>query len=154
MRTIAISLVCLVGCYKAHSTPIERLAIAAAVYGWSEAFGAEPDEWRCGIDLVTVMHTSTAGEFKRACTVTPNEAGACLLYTPVRRRSAPRVVLRPGLSRAEVIDGVIHEMMHVFVECELPHTALDMFDAKHTDPRVWEDRGGADSAQAIARDAL
>lgn len=143
------------GCFHPSITSPERLALEAAVVGWTEALG-EPDARECGLDLVTVVHV-TAARFRRACKIEPGPggAGACLLYESVGfSRSAPIIVLRPGLDDDDVREAVIHESLHNFIECELDRSPRDPFDALHTDPRVWQGAGGATSAQARARAAV
>lgn len=144
----------LVGCYERAITEPEQIALEAAVSGWTDVLG-EPDAYECGLDLVSVLHASNGEGFDLACEASHETHYACLRYRAVGlRRSAPRVILRPGLEPRQIAEGVIHETMHLLVECELDRDVWDPFDHHHTDPRVWARKGGAESAQWHARRVL
>lgn len=147
--------------------PDEQLTVDAALYGWREA--GLPDPGPC-LRGATVVWASSPEDYTARCAsgmgisvylaraegVTVEHSAACLGYRTEQRGldtlDVPVAILRPGQALFDATGSVAtHEWLHALVQCLLQRPLDDPADAYHSDPRVWEAKGGASSAQARAR---
>jgi hypothetical protein len=135
--------------------PLDPEIIAAVERGWEERPDLPDIKDSCLLEEARVLH-ATAEEFRRRCAYPETKAAACMAQWKIRgfvTRGAPLVVLSPGWEIDERGEPAIHELMHWLTACLLDRQGPDSADSRHTDPRVWRDRGDPDSAQGRARRA-
>jgi hypothetical protein len=137
-------------------TPAESAATEAARAAWLERGMPAPDQRRCQLDRVYVLHASEA-EYVQHCHALPTKSAGCLSWTSsnhfFRPYDWPLLVIGPKYAGDQGL--IIHEMLHAHVRCAALGTSpWDPGDREHHDPRVWSAAGGESAVQALANEKL